>query len=566
MRCVAQYRTDTCAWCKADTWCETREKNGRPQCRGCKVIAFYERVLYPPLRLTLMGWHRQVLRGLFGTVKTADGRRKFRRAYVSTAKQNGKSFITAGLPLYHILMEDELNPEAYGSAAAKEQAGIVFKAAAMLVNANPDLRARLKVIPSTKRIIRRDGGGTYQVLSADGDVQDGIRPSLNIRDEMHRWRNSKAETLYDVTTKGQISRDEPLDIAITTAGAEYESPLWFGEYEFAKQVMSGAVVSENFYAAIWEADNAKIKADPEYWKTREARIDANPSHEDLGGFLKDSAIVVELEKALTQPANKSKFLRYHLNVPVTSLAEPIIETSKWLQCGGGIDLREWPAMDVDYLIKKWGLLERRCYVGVDASWTTDMTAIVFGFPPDKEDEPWKLLPFFWIPQEKVSDFERVCRVPIRSWVERGFVEQTPGNAYDLRVVREKIQWGRQMFDIQELAYDRANFRSTAMEINDEDGITAIEVPQNFMQLSAPTKFLLAAYLDKKIAHANHPVYNWHAACLQVQYDRKDGVQPSKPERLKSSKRIDGIQATVTMLNRGMLAPAQQYTSTTIGWL
>ena len=36
------------------------------------------------------------------------------------------SFITAGLPLYHMLMEDEFNPEAYGSAAAKEQAGIVF--------------------------------------------------------------------------------------------------------------------------------------------------------------------------------------------------------------------------------------------------------------------------------------------------------------------------------------------------------------------------------------------------------------------------------------------------------
>lgn len=498
-----------------------------------------------------MGWHRQVLRSIFGTVSPKDGSRKFRRAYVSTAKQNGKSFITAGLPLYHILMEDELNPEAYGSAAAKEQAGIVFKAAAMLVNANPDLRTRLKVLPSTKRIIRRDGGGTYQVLSADGDVQDGIRPSLNIRDEMHRWKNAKAETLYDVTTKGQISRQEPLDIAITTAGAEYESPLWFGEYEFAKQVMTGAVRSEQFYAAIWEADNAKIKADSDYWKSREARVAANPSHEDLGGFLKDAAIVVELEKAITQPANKSKYLRYHLNVPVASQTDPIIDMAKWQACGGGEDLREWPYFDVELLIRKWGLLERRCYVGVDASWTTDMTAVVFGFPPERDNEPWKLLPFFWIPQEKVADFERICRVPIRSWIERGFVQQTPGNAYDLRVVRDRILWGREMFDIQELAYDRANFRNIAMAINDEDGITAIEVHQNFMQLSEATKFLLSAHLDQKLAHGNHPVYNWHAACLQVQYDRKDLVQPSKPERLKSSKRIDGIQATVTMLNRGL---------------
>jgi phage terminase large subunit-like protein len=507
-----------------------------------------------------------VLRSLYGTVKREDGRRKYRRAYISTPKQNGKTFIIGGLPLYHILMEDELQPEAYGSASAKEQAGLVFKASALLVKANPDLLARLRVIESTKRIIRRDGGGLYQVLSADGDVQDGIRPSLNLRDEMHRWKTAKAETLLDVTTRGQISRDEPLDVAITTAGGEYESPLWFGEYEFAKHVLSGAVVSENFYAAIWEADKKRIDSDPEYWKSREARVAANPSHEDRGGFLKDSAIVVELEKAIVQPAKKSAYLRYHLNVPVTSTTDPIIETAKWLACGGGVDLREWPAFDVELLIRKWGLLERRCYVGVDASWTTDMTAVVFGFPPESDGEPWKLLPFFWIPQEKVPDFERVCRVPIRSWIERGFVEQTPGNAYDLRVVRDRILWGRQMFDIQELAYDRTNFRNIAMAINDEDGITAIEVPQNFMQLSAPTKFLLAAYLDQKIAHGNNPVYNWHAACLQVQYDRKDNVQPAKPERLKSSKRIDGIQATVTMLNRGVAAPAQQYTSPQVGWI
>lgn len=542
--------------------------NGRPQCRACKAERFYEHFLYPPLGLKLMGWHRQVLRAIFGTVKPEDGSRKFRRAYISTAKQNGKSFITAGLPLYHILMEDELNPEAYGAASAKEQAGIVFKAAAMLVNANPDLLARLKVLPSTKRIIRRDGGGVYQVLSADGDVQDGIRPSLLIRDEMHRWKNAKAETLYDVTTKGQISRNEPLDIAITTAGAEYESPLWFGEYEFAKQVLGGLVQSDSFYPAIWEADRKRIDSESGYWKSREARVEANPSHEDRGGFLKDAAIVLELDKAIVQPAKKSAYLRYHLNVPVTSTTDPILETSKWLACGGGIDLRTWPTFDVDLLIRKWGLIERPCYVGVDASWTTDMTAAVFGFPPLHGDataeDPWIVMPFFWIPQEKVPDFERICRVPIRDWIERGFVAQTPGNAYDLRVVRDRILWGRQMFDIREMAYDRANFQSTALTISEEDGILSVEVPQTFMHLSAPTKSLLSLYLDRKIWHGNNPVYNWHAACLAVQYDRKDNVQPSKPERLKSSRRIDGIQATVTMFNRG-IQPARQYTSTEVSW-
>lgn len=524
--------------------------NGRPQCRPCQVTAFYERVLYPPLRLTLMGWQRKVLRDLYAV--RPDGKRRYRRAYISAAKQNGKSFLTAGMPIYHIVMEPELEPEAYGSAAAKEQAGIVFKAAARLVNANPDLRAKLKVLPSSKRIVRRDGGGIYQVLSADGDVQDGIRPSLNIRDEIHRWKSAKAETLYDVTTKGQISRDEPLDIAITTAGAEYESPLWFNEYEFARKVLDGSLQSPEFYGAIWEADKTRIKDEPEYWKSREARVSANPSHEDLGGFLRDAAIVVELDKALVQPAAKSKFLRYHLNVPLTTQSNPIIEMSTWQECGGGVDLREWPTFDVDLLIRKWGLLERPCVAGVDASWTVDMTSVVFGFPPTENDPIWTFLPFFWVPEDRTAELERVCRVPIASWVEQGFIEATPGNAIDLRAVKRRIRWGAEMFGELRLAYDRANFRTEAMELLDE-GLDVKEIPQNFMQLGQPTKFLLANYLDQKVRHGNNPVLNWHAGCLQLRYDEKDNCQPSKPERLKSSKRVDGIQAMVTLL-AAALAP------------
>jgi phage terminase large subunit-like protein len=226
--------------------------------------------------------------------------------------------------------------------------------------------------------------------------------------------------------------------------------------------------------------------------------------------------------------------------------------SKWLACGGDVDLREWPTYDVDYLIKKWNLLDKPCWVGVDASWTTDMTAVVFGFPPFGGLAAWTFLPFFWVPQERVAELERICRLPFSDWIARGFLEATPGNGIDLRAVKERIRWGRQMFELRDLAFDRCNFRTEAMELLDE-GINAVEVQQNFMQLGYPTKFILSSYLDQKIRHGNNPIYNWHAACLQLQYDRKDNCQPSKPERLKSSKRIDGLAATVTLLNRGLVA-------------
>lgn len=554
---MGSYRPDTCAWCGAETWCETRA-NGKPQCRGCKVERFFEQVLYPPLGIALMPWQRRTLRELYGTVTPEDGRRKYRNAYLSVAKQNGKTWMLGGLPLYHLTVEHEFNPEAYGCAAAKDQAGLVFKAAQMLVDANPALRKALRVLPSSKRILRRDGPGFYQVLSADGDVQDGIRPSLLIRDELHRWRSAKAETLRDVTTRGQISRDEPLDIVTTTAGAEYESPLWWGEYQFARQVAEGGIKSDSFYAAIWAADKRRIEEDPEYWKSREARVAANPSHEDLGGFLKDKSIAAEMEKAIASPAERSKYLRYHLNIPITSFEDPVIEMPKWRACSGGVELEQWPEYDAELLISKWGLVDRPCWAGVDASWTTDLTAVVFVFPPFGDSESWTLLPFFWVPREKVPHLERVCRAPFSDWVRRGFVSATPGNGIDMRAVKERIHWGRQLFELREVDYDRCNFRTQAMELGDE-GIDVIEVQQAFLHLSHPTKALLSLYPDGKLRHGNHPVLNWMAGCLQLQYDHKDNCQPIKPERLKSTKRIDGIAATVTALSRALVGESKTYT-------
>ncbi len=177
-----------------------------------------------------------------------------------------------------------------------------------------------------------------------------------------------------------------------------------------------------------------------------------------------------------------------------------------------------------------------------------MTSVVFVFPPFGEIESWTLLPFFWMPEERVMELERTCRVPYSTWLEQGFVEATPGNVIDQRAVMDRLRWGRQVFDLEEIPFDRFNFRSEAMILASE-GFPTVEIQQTFLHLSHPTKFLLGAYLDQKIRHGNNPVLNWMASCLQLQYDHKDNCQPSKPERGKSSKRIDGISATVTALAR-----------------
>lgn len=551
---VLDYRPEKCAYCGTETWCE-RRANGQRQCRGCKAERFFERVLLQPLGYRLLDWQRKDLRAIFGTVSQETGRRRYDRAFLSEAKKNGKTFIVGGVPLYGLVMEPHLRKpiKIFGGAGAKDQAGLVFQAAQTFVAANPALQRQLKVVPTGKRIVRRDGGGFYAVLSADGDVQDGVEPYISIRDELHRWNKSGAESLRDAMTKGQVAQDEPLDIVITTAGAEYESPLWLEEYEHAKDVAEGRTEDPGLYVSIYEPDLKRIASEPDYWKSREVRVAGNPSHEDRGGFLQDEKLVKELRKALRSARAKQKYLRFNLNVPTKTLDEPVIEMDAWQACGGGVDLRRVDHYDLDTLIEQWGLKNQRCWAGVDASWTTDFTGLTAVFPPFKGCDLWTLLAFCWVPEGLLAALEHQCRVPLSTWVAQGFVTATPGNAIDMRSVVERIKWLRDRFDLIEVPFDRTNFRTQAMDLRENSEIETWEVPQNYMELGYPTKWLLAAYQERQIRHGNNPALNWMAGCLQLKYDDHDNCQPAKPKRLKNTKRIDLMQAAITGLNRALLA-------------
>jgi len=542
---------DECAWCHTPTWCFPMSKG--PMCGSCHVQRFFERVLYAPSGWHLYDWQKQVLRGIYGPVSPKDGRRLVEQAYASMAKKQGKTFLVAGCPIYHLRFPDEdRTVKVFGAAAAKDQAALIFDTAAMMINQSSDLRHDFRVLDGTKRILRRDGRGLYRVISAEGDVQDGIEPDLAIKDEYHRWKTASAKTLDQVMTKGMLSRPNALEIIVSTVGVEHESPMWYAMHEKAKRYVNGTARPENFYAAIWAADEKRYREDPEYWKSREARVAANPSHEDRGGFMLDSKLVTELEKAIENPADKLEYVRYCLNIGLATGGVPVIDMDDWQDDQSGVDLRTWPTYDVELLISKWGLAEQTCYAGVDASWTSDLTALQLIFPPFSRVEAWTFLGFAWLPKERIPEIERRVREPLTSWVSRGFLGATEGDAVDLEAVMQKLRWAREMFDLQEVGYDRCNFRHQAINLEAE-GFKCPEVRQGYMSLNEATKWLMGAYTARQIRHGNHPVTNWCASCLSLMQDNKDLVQPRKPQRLKSTHRIDMISAAVTGLSRALLA-------------
>lgn len=525
---------EECQYCERITWCERRQ-NGKWQCLACKVERFFEIVLFPPLKLGLVGWQRKVLRDIYGNVDPETGLRRYRRAYISVPKKNGKSFLIAGLPIYHMLMEGERNPNVYGAAVDAKQARIVYGHSAAMIRANPALKDRFRIIESS-RIIRLSGGeGFYQVLASSDGGNDGIEPSLNIMDELHEWRNAATRKTYTNMTKGTISRQQPLSVEITTAGEIGASELCQEEHEMAERIIAGTLENPRVYAAIWAADKDRVAEDPNYWQTRAARVAANPSHEDNGGFLRDSELAADAEDAVNKAGRVTDYLRYNLNIWVSN-EERYIKADEWAR--GAQQLRS-------------PLIGKPCWVGLDLATTIDLASVVAVFPSD--DGSYDVLPFFFMARGQIVRREKQDRVPYSKWEREGFLNVTEGDSINRMAIREHIRWLSAEFRPYEICFDPWQAQELAQELSEEDGMTLVKIPQGYAHLSEPIKKIKELCIDGRIRHADHPILKWNADCASVKSDGKDNVIFCKPDRQKNSKRIDGMAAMANAFSRAILS-------------
>jgi phage terminase large subunit-like protein len=502
-------------------------------CRACDVELFFEKVLYEPIGYTLLPWQRESLRNVYGTVNMETGRRQYESAYLEVAKKNGKSFLVGGLPLYHLVREGVENPKAYGAAAAKDQAGLVFDAAAQLYRKNPLLQKTLKLLDSTKRIVRRDGAGFYVVIAADGDVQDGVEPTLTIMDELHRWKTSKARTLYQVLTAGDISVLEPLRWQITTAGDRYESEICWLAHERARQILDGAIKTDRVYARIWGPDPAKLKANPEYWRERECRVLSNPSHEDLGGFLKDDKITSKLEEL-----GDSAYKRYHCNIWDQN-DERWMPMDKWAECGKA---------------SLGPLVGRRCILGLDLSKNTDFTALVALYLDEDGAVDWKS--YCWVPAGQVKKLSKRLKLDLQRWIDMGLLETTPGESIDKETIKARIKMLSEVSTVTEVAYDPRFAWDMIGELQ-ADGFTTVEVKQYGRYLDAPMQWIMAKVLNGLLRHGGHEIADWMMQCVTTDVDRDGLMRPDKEYLARDSRRIDIVSAGLTAAARLMLHQQSQ---------
>ena len=465
----------------------------------------------------LIDWQEQIVRDVFGVLKP-NGYRQFNTAYVEIPKKMGKSELAAAIALLLTCGDGEERAEVYGCAADHNQASIVFNVAADMVRMCPALSKRVKILDSKKRLVYLPTSSYYQVLSADVANKHGFNTHGVIFDELHTQPNRK---LYDVMTKGSgDARMQPLYFLITTAGDNQNSICW-EVHEKAKDILEGRKHDATFYPVIYGADQNDDWTDPKVWKK------ANPS---LGITVGIDKVRDACESARQNPAEENAFRQLRLNQWVKQ-AVRWMPMEKWDACAFPVDPKS--------------LEGRVCYGGLDLSSTTDITAFVLMFPPEDEEDKYSILPFFWIPEENVDLRVKRDHVNYDLWKRQGYLQTTEGNVVHYGFIESFIEELGTRYNIREIAFDR--WGATQMVQNLEGlGFTVVPFGQGFKDMSPPTKELMRLTLAEQLAHGGHPVLRWMMDNIFIRTDPAGNI---KPDKEKSTEKIDGAVATIMALDR-----------------
>lgn len=465
---------------------------------------------------------------LFGW-KDDKGNRRINTIYDKRAKKNGKSAEMAGLGLYCMSFDMEMEAEIYIGATKEDQAKICWEQAASFINspvANKSL-AQMGFYTMQRIVGFHPTKSKMRPLGGDSKTQDGINAHVAIIDEYHAHKDDGVKENLESSS---VQRRQPITYHITTAGTNIGSVC--KNYEDSViEVLEGRKIDHHLWIMIHDLDEDDDWEDEKNW------VKANPL---LGNGLDIDNLQKEFIKAKNQPSKIPNFKTKHLNMWVDA---PQI----W------IPNEIWKRNKVDILplgkFSKFG-----SYAALDLSTTTDITAFVVVSEPDEDDFRYTK-PFFFCPEDTIERRSKEDRVPYRYWRDAGFLIATPGEVVDYAIVEDTIQQQFPKLNIIRLEVDRWNATSVVTNLM-EAGVEVSYFNQSIANMSFPTKTFEKLVFEGKLKHDGNPILEWMLSGCVVIADANENIKIHKGNSNKHGKRVDGIIATIMALG-GSMSPKEE---------
>jgi phage terminase large subunit-like protein len=236
---------------------------------GGKVIRFIETAClltngrWTGEKFVLMSWQKRLIAELF-EVDPGTGWRIYRRALIGLPRKSGKTEVLAAILLYLMLADGEKSAAVYCAAASEDQADMVFDAMKRMCELPGAPLAELVDVQVSRLSKHGDPYSFAQRLTSKGRTKHGLNPFAVGLDELHAWGVGEGEELWAALNTGSAARQEPMQIAITTAGLDLEESRCGQMYKLGRSIERGEIEHGGFFFRWWQAPEGMDHRDPEY--------------------------------------------------------------------------------------------------------------------------------------------------------------------------------------------------------------------------------------------------------------------------------------------------------------
>ena len=450
----------------------------------------------------LSDWQYFMICHIYGLKRKKDKMRVTRTAYIEVARKAGKSSFVAILCLYHLIADKEHNAEVILAANSHKQASILFKMASTYLG---QIDKKNKWFKRYRDSIRFDAmHSILDVVSADASKLDGHNCSMFVCDELHEAPNGD---VWRVLETSQGNREQPLAVAITTAGFD-QSSFCFSMRKANLEVLEGRQEDDSTFCCIWTLDDDDDVEDKTKW------IKANPN---LGISNSEEYLETELRKARINPTLRTDCYTKLFN--------------KWISSS-----EEW--IPAHYISECQERYEPPCdiaYMGIDLAASWDLTAVCVLFEYDTD---FYFRTYYFYPEDNVEDSPN--REKYKRWAELGCLTLTPGNVTDYDFILNKIMEINNKVLIQQIGYDTWNSTQFCIKAT-ENGLPMKPYSMSIGSLNRPTKELARLILSKKAHLYPNPIDNYCFANCRIKRDWNDN------ERITKQNNDDKIDGCMTMI-------------------
>ena len=476
--------------------------------------------------LKTRGFQDFILGSLFGWRKKRSKERRFREGYIQMGRQNGKSFLGGELCNDFGTFSGYQYGRVFCTAPKQDQANIVWDEVRKFIESDKDLKQLYKVRQHDKTILSFVTGCIIKAIGRDTKTADGFRSILAIVDEYHAH---PTDQMYKLMLDGQITVDNALTIAITTAGFDLNSPC-YQQYLFCKKVLEGVVCKESLFIYIAEMDKDDDIWDSKNWAK------SNPYNlwkNDLE--LAPDMLARMAEKAIDakekQGQDLANFLTKSLNIWVTYAGGALVDLDKWRMCASKMKLAE--------------MRGRQCYLGIDLSSGGDLTSIALVFPLD--DEKAYIWSHSYMPELRLAEHEKTDDAPYRIWVKQGLLTLTSGMygiKTDYKAILVELKAIIEGYDLEIIGcgYDEHNASAFLSDLEGLLSCDLTQIVQSARSLNDATQdFQLTVKANMLLYDQENALLTWS---IINAITTKNSFGEIKVDKMTQTDRIDVVDAII----------------------